>query len=634
MQTFRSSLVMLMLCAFSHLSLAQGFRLEDGFDNQSVSDVSISPDGKHLAILGSSNRNRGVIIMDADTRESRMVVAGDYLRRPSAARWITNDLIAVRFYDEAFSFDLQGKRIAELGVSVLRKSRPSDPNSTLVLVTLLSNVISLAEVDAKTGATKKFSFPMSGELMNWAFDDAGRLRAVTLKNVPIWTEGTTVTNWYLPDAGGDWVQLAQAGIAERYWVPVAILADDKMMISSNIGRNTRAMFSYDTRSRQIGEMLIGHPDEDLDSVRGSTLSNPSLVITAGMKPERYWLEPRWSAAQRSVDNALPGRINALSGDPKGRLLVLSWSDVDPGSWYLFDMKESKFELLVRSAPKIDPEKMRKKEILSYAARDGLRIPAYLTRPAESKGAMPTVVLIHGGPWVRDGWEWDLEVQLLAAHGYAVFQPQFRGSSGFGRNFMEAGFGQWGLAMQDDITDGVQYLIGKGIADPQRICIYGGSYGGYAALWGMVKTPQLYRCGISFAGVSDIGNFLSGGSDINRDIVGRELARAFIGDIKQKAQQFDAVSPLKHADQVQAPILLIHGSEDQRVPVSHARNMAQALQSAGKPYEFKVLYTGHGLGDFDSHEEFYGLLFGFLDKYIGSKPSPAGDIKTEETSAQH
>ncbi|HEY9104544.1 S9 family peptidase [Chitinimonas sp.] len=210
----------------------------------------------------------------------------------------------------------------------------------------------------------------------------------------------------------------------------------------------------------------------------------------------------------------------------------------------------------------------------------------------------------------------------------MFQPQFRGSYGFGRRFEQAGYKQWGMAMQDDITDGVQYLIRQGIADPQRICIYGASYGGYAALWGLVKTPDLYRCGISFAGVTDIGNMFKDWSDTNSSQAGREWRRFLVGNPDDDKARFDAVSPLKHADRIKAPVLLMHGEEDVRVPIEHGTKMVRALMELHKEYEWKSFpLEGHGLYYTDHRNEFYNTLLGFLDKYIGpastaSKP-PTG-----------
>jgi len=260
------------------------------------------------------------------------------------------------------------------------------------------------------------------------------------------------------------------------------------------------------------------------------------------------------------------------------------------------------------------------ETLDYAADDGLHIPAYLTRPAnaEAGAPLPLVVLVHGGPHMRDDWLWNEEVQLLAANGYAVFQPQFRGSTGFGLSFEEAGYGQWGRAMQDDVTAGVRHLVAQKIADPARICIAGASYGGYAALWGLVKTPALYRCGISFAGVTDLEHMLKDPSDRNADAAIRELQRLRIGDLAQGKAFFDAVSPLHEVGRINAPLLLAHGVDDRRVPISHSQRMADALAAQGKAYEWLVFDgEGHGLTYTASKRRYYRAMLDFLQRHIGA-----------------
>ena len=200
--------------------------------------------------------------------------------------------------------------------------------------------------------------------------------------------------------------------------------------------------------------------------------------------------------------------------------------------------------------------------------------------------------------------------------------------------MEAGYGQWGLAMQDDITAGVDAMIERGIADPKRVCIYGASYGGYAALWGLVKTPDLYRCGISFAGVADIEFMFSDWSDRNSDKVVREILRARVGDVLLSKAQFDQVSPLKHADQIKAPVLLMHGDKDERVPISHSKKMMQALDANKKTYEWhEFVDEGHGLSDGASQQVFLEKLLGFLDKYIAPEKAAMkpGDSNSRDTS---
>jgi dipeptidyl aminopeptidase/acylaminoacyl peptidase len=236
-----------------------------------------------------------------------------------------------------------------------------------------------------------------------------------------------------------------------------------------------------------------------------------------------------------------------------------------------------------------------------------------------------VVLIHGGPNVRDRWEWNEEVQVLASYGYVVFQPQFRGSSGFGRRFQEAGYLQWGLAMQDDVTDGVNELIARKIADPARICIYGASYGGYAALWGVIKTPTLYQCGVSLAGVSDLEAMLSGSILDDSTALSREIWRARIGDLSKQRAQFAEVSPLKNAARVQVPLLIAHGEQDTRVLISQSKKMVAALEAAGKSVEWMPFPNeGHGLAWAEDRERFYAALLSFLQRNIGDHDAVAPD----------
>lgn len=285
------------------------------------------------------------------------------------------------------------------------------------------------------------------------------------------------------------------------------------------------------------------------------------------------------------------------------------------------MENVTLKTLASRWPETAKAAMRPMEMLRYAAEDGLSIPAFLTRPADDMRGAPLVVLIHGGPAVRDYWDWNQEVQVLAANGYAVFQPQFRGSSGFGKRFEPAGYGQWGLSMQDDISAGVRHLIKQGIADPRRICIVGASYGGYAALWGLVKTPELYQCGVSYAGVVDIAFMAKDGSDASDSKVARELSMLRVGDTRANQARFDQVSPLKHASRIMAPVLLMHGDSDQRVPIEHGEKMKTAMKDNGKAFEWlSFKYGGHGLRSRAEHKLYYDTLLKFLDKHIGT-PAP-------------
>ena len=345
-------------------------------------------------------------------------------------------------------------------------------------------------------------------------------------------------------------------------------------------------------------------------------------MTDGLKRVTTWFDPRYARLQASLDASLPDHVNLIQPNESGRVLVYSYSDKDPGRWYLVDTKAMSMKLVGQRMPSIDPDRMQPMRTLHYPSFDGLSIPAYLTLPGKPSGPAPTVVLIHGGPQARDRWAFDVEAQILAAHGYAVFQPQFRGSSGFGKKFEEAGYGQWGQAMQEDINAGVRYLVEQKIADPQRLCIVGGSYGGYAALWALAKDPQLFKCGVSLAGVSDLRRMLHDDSDMSQNAIVREIVRHRLGDAGEMKATFDSVSPLKHADRIVAPLLLVHGDLDRRVPVSHGKQMHDAMTALGKDVEWiEFPDEGHGLSRPANMRIYYASVFRLLERTIGKGEPP-------------
>lgn len=603
--------------------------------------ASLSPDGKHVAVVLFNGISYGLTLYDTATTETRMlsfsrhVIEGhwSFVKSPRDVTWVGNDLLAVDYGVEAESIDLNGKKVADLGEAVIGPAERGRPESPWLLVYTDVDDRDVAMVNARTGEKKAFSYPR-GKVVNWAFDLRGELRAVTLVNSAFWKDVSTVTNWYKSSAGDAWVKLAEFGIADDYWVPLYVPEEPHtLVVSSRSGRDTYALFSYDTERRVTGEMMAGHPTQDVLGASGIDQGAFERVFTRGMQQQQVWFDPVWAGVQASVDKALPDRINRLSGNPKGKVLVYSYSDIEPGVWQLVDMGNGTMRMLARRRPATADAVMRSMEIVRYPGADGLSIPAFLTRPEAAARGSPLVVLIHGGPRARDYWQWNPEVQILAAQGYAVFQPQFRGSSGFGKRFEEAGFGQWGLAMQDDITAGVQYLINQGIADPRRICIVGASYGGYAALWGLAKTPELYRCGVSFAGVSDIEYMLRDSSDSAGDKVTRELMLTVVGDARANREKFDQVSPLKQADRIVAPVLLMHGEDDRRVPISHGKKMKQALESRGKQVQWLIFEEeGHGLHRIASQAKYYATMLSFLDQYIG-EPKRKADAVPQPDPAQ-
>lgn len=620
----------LLSLALVHMpGVAAPLQVSDVTEPAAIVHMALSPDGKNLAAIAYNGFNHGLVIIDTATLKHRLIFSGRrvveggwrFHKSPNDVEWAGNDLLAVDFGAVAESLDLEGRMVQSLGETVIGPAERAKKDSPMKLVFTDVEDGDIAIVNARTGEKKRFKAP-SGKPIKWAFDKDGELRAVTMVNSAFWKDDSTVSNWYRSSRQAEWTKLADFKITDDYWVPLYVPDEPgKLVVYSRHGRDTYALFDYDTQQRSMGAMMAGHETVDILSAQGIEKEAFSRVVTNGMIPQYIWFDPAWLKLQVSIDAEIPGRVNVLSGDPNGMVLVYSYGDVDPGTWYLLDASKMTLREIGQSHPKIKPAEMRPKERITYAAGDGLAIPAYLTRPAGVQGPQPMVVMIHGGPVARDHWHWDPDVQLLASHGYVVFQPQFRGSSGFGRKFEEAGFGQWGRTMQDDVTAGVEYLIKQGIADPQRICIYGGSYGGYAAMWGLAKTPDLYRCGISFAGVSDIEYMFSDWSDRMWSKVSREMMRHRIGNAKEDSARFAEVSPLQQAARIKAPVLLMHGSFDRRVPISHAEKMKRALERNKKAVEMEVFdEAGHGLHFVKHQNRYYERMLEFLARHLKAGPT--------------
>jgi len=321
------------------------------------------------------------------------------------------------------------------------------------------------------------------------------------------------------------------------------------------------------------------------------------------------------------ENLPEGEIGIASQTRDERLALVSLSrDVDPAAVYLVDLEAGTVELLYRVRPEIESAQMAEMQPVRYTARDGLEIPGYLTLPngVEPKN-LAVVALIHGGPWARDTWGFRSQVQFLANRGYAVFQPNFRASTGFGQAFLNAGNEQWGDAMQDDITDGIQYLIDSGLADPERVCIMGGSYGGYATLAGMVFTPGLYACGVNIVGVSNIITLLNSIPTYWGPI--RQMLTLRVGDpdTEEGRARLERQSPINHVDNIQRPLLIVHGANDPRVRQSEADQIVVAMREAGLPVEYILAPDeGHGFSQRINRIAMYARIEQFLAQHLGGR----------------
>jgi dipeptidyl aminopeptidase/acylaminoacyl peptidase len=345
-------------------------------------------------------------------------------------------------------------------------------------------------------------------------------------------------------------------------------------------------------------------------------------VTKG--PKVVWFDPDFVGYQNAIDAALPGTVNlftSMTRDDK-KIMVLAFSDRNPGRYYLFDVEKGTLTPMAARMPWIDPEKMAPMHSVQYVARDGLKISAYLTIPlGHPPKNLPLVIMPHGGPWVRDSWEFDPLVQLLANRGYAVLQMNYRGSSGYGEDFADKGDRQIGKGIQDDIEDATRWALKKGLAEPGRIAIVGASYGGYSALFALGKTPELYKCGISIAGVTDWMDILKSRDDEDYSISYEHWVEQ-LGDPKADAERMRAISPLTFAAEIKAPVLIIQGEDDRIVPEKQARRMISALEKAGqKPESLFLPEEGHNFAGQKGRIQMFKKIESFLLKHLGPGVTP-------------
>lgn len=377
-----------------------------------------------------------------------------------------------------------------------------------------------------------------------------------------------------------------------------------------------ALFRYNFATGTPGELIWEHPKVDIDNVRYDRAGQPYAIDYTDDRPRVEWLDPELKKVQRGIDKAVPDATNqiiSISADAQ-RMLVSSSAADRPPVYYLFDRTTHRLDPTAIPYERMQGKRLSPMRTVSYRARDGLEIPAFLTLPAgRGEKGLPLIVMPHGGPFVRDSWGYDVWVQFLASRGYAVLQPNYRGSTGYGRTFVEAGYGEWGRKMQDDIDDGAKWLIAQGVADPKRVCIMGASFGGYAALWASVRNPDIYRCAISFAGISDVGAML------RYDRKSFSATRYFRNwrDKVQGNQAFDlrTVSPLFVPEKMSMPLMIAHGSADTNVPMSQSASFHEALQKLGKPHDYLIYKDeGHGLDDEKNHADFLLRVGAFLNQH--------------------
>lgn len=469
-----------------------------------------------------------------------------------------------------------------------------------------------------------------GEVASWAADAKGVVR------VGFTSHGALSGVIYREAEDKPWTTLLPLEARPGRMAPVGYdAARNVLFVTSLNATKRRALCTFDLQTKTTSEPILSDPEYDvlprssptaIDGLRlHEAIFSPKDRSLLGLRyfteaPRVKWFNRSFQEQQRGMDRALPNTVNIpvdLSQDEK-RMLWFAFSDQDPGTYYLFDFEKRSLTSIAARMNWIKPAQMSPMLSVKYAARDGLIVHGYLTVPVgHPPKNLPLVVLPHGGPWVRDVWVFDPLVQLLASRGYAVLQMNYRGSVGYGEELYDAAQKEIGGKIQDDIEDAARWAVAAGVADPKRMAIVGASYGGYSALFALGKNPDLYRCGVSIAGVTDWMDIFGDRKHDSDYRAANAHWRQQIGDPETEAERLRAVSPVSFADKILAPVLIIQGKDDRIVPPRQARLMIDALEKAGHPPEsLFVPNQGHSLAGSKGRLAIFQALVAFLEKNLG------------------
>lgn len=603
--------------------------LEDFFRNAQEAAYQLSPDGRFLSFMAPYEDCMNVFAKPTAGGEA-IRLTDETERSIGGYAWADDDrLVYVKDHGGDENYALYGIRpdgsdrrayTAFDGVKTIIIDDLEEVPGQMIIGLNRRNpeVFDPYRLDLNTGELALLA-ENPGNWQGWTTDHQGRLRAVTAIE-----DGVNTTLLYRPDDTEPFRPVLTTNFRESVSF-MEFTPDDRLVYAAtNLHRDKVALVLMDPADCSELEQLYEHPRYDISSITYSRRRKKLLAVyvTGHKEPIRHYFDDEERQLRERIQAHFPGRRYGVADSNKAETLYIIYvgGDRTRGSYWLYDAITDKAEKIADIAPWLHEDELSEMHTVSYTTRDGLEIEAYLSLPVgltpETARNLPVVVNPHGGPWARDAWGYDSEAQFLCNRGYAVFQMNFRGSTGYGRRFLEAGYGQWGLKMQDDITDGVEWLIQQGIADASRIAIYGGSYGGYATLAGLAFTPNLYACGVDYVGVSNLLTFMQTIPPYWQPML--QMMYEQVGHPEHDRQRLEATSPALHADQIKAPLFVAQGANDPRVNKAESDQMVEALRRRGVDVEYMVKDDeGHGFMRQANRFDFYRAMERFLARHIGT-----------------
>ena len=616
----------------------------DFFSRPKYAQFSLSPDGKLFAAIVPALDRQNVALIDLDKGTAKLLTS-----------FRTEDVYGYRWLGDR-TLEVQTANVEDAGGIRLRRTAVIDTDGNLIRdlnkmgkrgVASITNVLDrggnemiVQSYERNAFSTDAYRYsPLSNKLELLTFENPGDVDGFVADRtgqvrvaVSTTKDGRRQSLWYRGGNDDKWKLLRDEPIDAANITPIAFGFDNKTLyVYVREGKSGRtAINTFDPETNKLGEQVYANPSIDAGALIFDEVKKIPIGVRDDSRGGVSWLDPDWKRLQEAIDAALPSTRNRMSWArfDSSRIIVRTESDSQPPIFYLLDRNTHKLEEVAAAFPTLKAEDLSPRRFVRYAARDGLSIPAYLTMPKHPDGKKPPlIVTIHGGPFTgSSGFGYNPGAQFFASRGYAVLEPDFRGTQGYGLAFEQAGWRQWGLAMQDDVTDGVKWLIDTGKVDADRVCLFGGSYGGYATLWGLEKEPAMFRCGVATVAVADLElMFDVQWSDFMRADLYNSSLNYFtkvLGDPDKDREKLRAVSPLFHTDRIQAPLMLAYGAADVRVPLIHGNKMRAALDKYDKTYEW-VVYNdeGHGFNKLENKVDFYRRVDAFLAKNLVPRPQP-------------
>lgn len=597
--------------------------MEDFFRNPEKTAFQISPDGKYFSFLAPYKGRMNIFVQEIDTNTSRRLTA-ETDRDISSYFWGNNNRILYLKDNggnenyKLFGVNIDGSNLICLtdfdGVRTTIIDDLEDIEDEVIIGLNKRNreVFDPFRLNIITGEMEMLA-ENPGNIQGWMTDHNGKLLlAMTL-------DGTEESILFRETENDSFRKIITTDFKESI-DPLFFTFDNKnIYAASNLGRDKNSIVVFDIQQGKEIQRLFEDPDYDVSSLNYSIKRKVLTTITyTTWKRKIVFLDDSVKKIFTNLEKHLGKKYEIFltsTNKAEDKFIVRTHSDKTYGSYYFYDFTSDKLLKIADLSPWLKEEQMASMKPVKYKSRDGLTINGYLTLPLGNKAKnLPVIVNPHGGPWVRDVWSYDPEVQYLVNRGFAVFQMNYRGSVGYGRKFWEASFKQWGRAMQNDITDGVEWLIQQGIADPKRIAIYGGSYGGYAVLAGLAFTPDLYCCGIDYVGVANLFTLLKTIPPYWKPML--EMQYEMIGHPEKDSELYHAVSPVFHADKIKAPLFIAQGANDPRVNKNESDQMVEAMKKRGVEVEYMVKENeGHGFHNEENRFDFYSAMGKFLEKHL-------------------